>query len=84
VEVDMRKLIAGAKISVDGKIEGPEGYADWVEAPKRNVYVLGFPATKINMEANRHKARKTGCRSHGEMKSEIDDRGQTQEPEVHC
>ena len=27
----MRKLIAGMKISVDGKIEGPEGYADWVE-----------------------------------------------------
>ena len=31
-EVAMRKLIAGMKISVDGKIEGPEGYADWVEA----------------------------------------------------
>ena len=28
----MRKLIAGMKISVDGKIEGPEGHADWVEA----------------------------------------------------
>ena len=28
----MRKLIAGMKISVDGKIEGPEGTADWVEA----------------------------------------------------
>src|SRR5215831_19006905 len=27
-----RKLIAGMKISVDGKIEGPEGTADWVEA----------------------------------------------------
>lgn len=27
----MRKLIAGMKISVDGKIEGPEGFADWVE-----------------------------------------------------
>ena len=26
----MRKLIAGMKTSVDGKIEGPEGYADWV------------------------------------------------------
>jgi dihydrofolate reductase len=25
----MRKLIAGMKISVDGKIEGPEGTADW-------------------------------------------------------
>ena len=28
----MRKLIAGMKISVDGKIEGPEGMADWVDA----------------------------------------------------
>jgi dihydrofolate reductase len=28
----MKKLIAGMKISVDGKVEGPEGYADWVEA----------------------------------------------------
>ena len=28
----MRKLIAGMKISVDAKMEGPEGTADWVEA----------------------------------------------------
>lgn len=28
----MRKLIAGMKITVDGKAEGPEGTADWVEA----------------------------------------------------
>jgi dihydrofolate reductase len=28
----MRKLIAAMKISVDGKSEGPEGFADWVEA----------------------------------------------------
>lgn len=28
----MRKLIAGMKISVDGKVEGPEGMADWVDA----------------------------------------------------
>ena len=28
----MRKLIAGMKISLDGKMEGSEGYADWVEA----------------------------------------------------
>ena len=27
----MRKLIAGMRISVDGKIAGPEGFADWVE-----------------------------------------------------
>jgi len=28
----MRKLIAAMKISIDGKIENAEGYADWVEA----------------------------------------------------
>ena len=28
----MRKLIAGMKISVDGKMEGPAGTADWVAA----------------------------------------------------
>ena len=28
----MRKLIARMKISVAGKIEGPDGTADWVEA----------------------------------------------------
>lgn len=28
----MRKLIAGMKTSLDEKIEGPEGMADWVEA----------------------------------------------------
>ena len=28
----MRKLIAGMKTSLDGKIEGPDGFADWVEA----------------------------------------------------
>ena len=28
----MRKLIAGMKVSVDGKTEGPEGFADWVDA----------------------------------------------------
>jgi len=32
VEVGMRKLITGMKISVDGKMEGPEGTADWVKA----------------------------------------------------
>jgi dihydrofolate reductase len=31
-EIEMRKLIAGMKISVDGKMEGPEGFADWVES----------------------------------------------------
>lgn len=28
----MRKLIAAMKISLDGKLEGPEGMADWVQA----------------------------------------------------
>jgi hypothetical protein len=28
----MRKLIAGMQSSLDGKIEGAEGYSDWVEA----------------------------------------------------
>jgi len=32
MEMIMRKLIAGMKLSVDGKMEGAEGYADWVEA----------------------------------------------------
>lgn len=45
----MRKLIAGMKISVDGKIAGSEGYADWVDAwsedyglmPQIDACVLG-------------------------------------------
>jgi len=28
----MRKIIAAMKISLDGRMEGPEGYADWVAA----------------------------------------------------
>jgi hypothetical protein len=28
----VRKLIAAMKISLDGKFEGPEGYAGWVQA----------------------------------------------------
>lgn len=28
----MRKLIAAMKLSLDGRSEGPEGYADWVDA----------------------------------------------------
>jgi uncharacterized protein YndB with AHSA1/START domain len=31
-EADMRKLIAATKISIDGKMEGLDGTADWVEA----------------------------------------------------
>jgi dihydrofolate reductase len=49
MEVAMRKLIAGMKISVDGKMEGPEGSADWVAAwsddyglmPQIDACVLG-------------------------------------------
>src|ERR1700753_3483739 len=28
----MRKRIARMKMSIDGKVEGPEGYADWVDS----------------------------------------------------
>jgi len=45
----MRKLIAAMKISIDGKIEGPEGVADWVDGwsddygliPQIDACVLG-------------------------------------------
>lgn len=45
----MRKLIAGMQVSVDGKIAGPAGYADWVEGwgdnfelmPRIDACVLG-------------------------------------------
>jgi len=45
----MRNLIAAMKVSVDTKTEGPEGYADWVEAwsddygltPQVDACVLG-------------------------------------------
>jgi dihydrofolate reductase len=45
----MRKVITGMKMSVDGKIEGPEGYAGWVQAwsddyglmPQIDACVLG-------------------------------------------
>ena len=36
----MRKLIAGMKISLDGKDEGAEGMADWVEAWSNDDDVL--------------------------------------------
>lgn len=44
-----RRLIAAMKVSLDGKSEGPEGYADWVEAwsddydliPQIDACVLG-------------------------------------------
>jgi dihydrofolate reductase len=45
----MRKLIAGMKMSLDGKVEGPDGVADWVDAwsedygltPRIGACVLG-------------------------------------------
>ncbi len=37
----MRKLIAGLKTSVDGKIEGPEGFADWVDAWSEDYGLTG-------------------------------------------
>src|SRR5471032_1305593 len=45
----MRKLITAMKISLDGKMEGPEGMADWVDAwsddyglmPQIDACVLG-------------------------------------------
>jgi dihydrofolate reductase len=48
-EVPVRKLIAAMKVSIDGKMEGPEGYADWVDAwsddyglaPQVDACVLG-------------------------------------------
>jgi dihydrofolate reductase len=30
--MEVRKVIAGMQSSLDGKVEGPEGYADWVDA----------------------------------------------------
>src|SRR5262245_11072070 len=36
----MRKLIAGMKISLDGKMEGPEGMADWVPAWSEDYGVM--------------------------------------------
>jgi dihydrofolate reductase len=37
----MRKLIAGFKVSIDGMIEGPEGYADWVAAWSEDYGLTG-------------------------------------------
>ena len=36
----MRKLIAGMKVSLDGKMEGPDGVADWVEAWSEDYGVM--------------------------------------------
>jgi len=37
----VRKLIAGFKVSIDGKIEGSEGYADWVAAWSEDYGLTG-------------------------------------------
>jgi dihydrofolate reductase len=42
MEVAVRKLIAGMQTSVDGKIEGPEGYADWVESWADNYDLMPY------------------------------------------
>ncbi len=36
----MRKLIAGMQTSLDGMIDGPEGFADWVDAWSDNYEVM--------------------------------------------
>ncbi len=36
----MRKLISGMQMSLDGKIEGTEGYADWVETWSDNYGLM--------------------------------------------
>jgi dihydrofolate reductase len=37
----MRKLIAGFKVSLDGRFEGPGGYADWVAAWSEDYGLTG-------------------------------------------
>ncbi|OCP24553.1 MULTISPECIES: dihydrofolate reductase family protein [unclassified Ensifer] len=45
----MRKVVAGMQMSIDGKIDGPDGYADWVDSwsdtfdllPEIDACVLG-------------------------------------------
>jgi dihydrofolate reductase len=41
LEIGMRKLIAGMKVSVDGKAEGPDGMADWVQAWSEDFGLTG-------------------------------------------
>jgi len=37
----MRKLIAGMKVSADGKVEGPDGFADWVDSWSEDYGLTG-------------------------------------------
>jgi dihydrofolate reductase len=46
-EPGIRKLIAGMKVSLDGKMEGPEGMADWVSAWSDD-YGLTGPTPRID------------------------------------
>ena len=61
----MRKLIAGMKISVDGKVTGPEGIADWVEGwaddygliPQIDACLLGggmYPGYELRWSARQN------------------------------
>jgi len=54
----MRKLITGMKISVDGKMEGPEGTADWVEAWSEDYGLMTGPS----FPARCRSATSTHCR----------------------
>lgn len=79
----MRKLIAGMKMSVDGKIEGPEGYADWVESwsedygltQQIDACVVGggmYPTTSnIGPRYRMSRTSPTGCRT-GFTKGEVE------------
>ena len=44
----MRKLIAGMQISLDGKVEGSEGYADWVHEWSDNYGLIPMPGWWMN------------------------------------
>ena len=45
----MRKLIAGMKISIDGKMEGPEGTADWVKAWSDDYGLTAFSTSPTSL-----------------------------------
>jgi dihydrofolate reductase len=46
-EAHVRRIVAGMKLSVDGKMEGPEGMADWVPAWSED-YGLTSPSPRID------------------------------------
>ena len=51
----MRKLIAGLKISVDGKMEGADGTADWVDAWSEDYGLT--PQIDACLQGGRHVSR---------------------------